>query len=249
MNSQASALPPRRRWLAPITAVFCTVLVVSNITAVKPLTIPGLPFITMDGGNLLFPISYIFGDILVEVYGYAQSRRIIWLGFALNLFAAGVFALVVALPPAPGWVNAYAPGIPMQDAFASILLQTPRIVFGSLAAFWCGSFLNAYVMAKLKIWTRGRHLWLRTIGSTLAGQAVDSALFTTLAFAPMWPFRGGWPWELVLQVSLWNFLLKTTYEALATPLTYVIVRRLKRAESSDPYDTHTDFSPFRINER
>jgi queuosine precursor transporter len=226
--------PPRRRWLAPITAIFCTVLVVSNVTAIKPLSIPGLPFVLMDGGNLLFPISYIFGDILVEVYGYAQSRRIIWLGFALNLFAAATFSLVALLPPAPGWE--------MQDAFATILLQTPRVVLGSLAAFWCGSFLNAWVMAKMKIWTRGRHLWMRTIGSTIAGQAVDSTLFTFLAFA------GVWPLDLVIQISLWNFVLKTSYEAIATPLTYVVVRRLKRAESSDPYDTHTAFSPFRLDD-
>jgi uncharacterized integral membrane protein (TIGR00697 family) len=188
----------------------------------------------MDGGNLLFPISYIFGDVLVEVYGYAHSRRIIWLGFALNLFAAATFTLVALLPPAPGW--------DMQEAFAAILLQTPRVVLGSLAAFWCGSFLNAFVMAKLKIRTRGRHLWLRTIGSTIVGQAIDSTLFTFLAFA------GVWPLALVLKISLWNFVLKTTYEVLATPLTYVIVRRLKHAESSDPYDTHTDFSPFRLGD-
>lgn len=235
MNPLPTAPPPRRRWLAPITAMFCTVLVVSNVTAIKPLSIPGLPFVLMDGGNLLFPISYIFGDILVEVYGYAQSRRIIWLGFALNLFAAATFSLVALLPPAPGWE--------MQEAFASILLQTPRVVLGSLAAFWCGSFLNAWVMAKMKIWTRGRHLWMRTIGSTIAGQAVDSTLFTFLAFA------GVWPLELVIQISLWNFVLKTSYEAVATPLTYVIVRRLKRAESSDPYDTHTAFSPFRLDDQ
>lgn len=234
MSSPAVASSPRRRWLVPISAVFCTVLVVSNLTAIKPLSLPGLPFILMDGGNLLFPISYIFGDILVEVYGYAQSRRIIWLGFALNLFAAATFTLVALLPPAPGWG--------MQEAFAAILLQTPRVVLGSLAALWCGSFLNAFVMAKLKVRTRGRHLWLRTIGSTLAGQAVDSALFTFLAFA------GVWPLALVIKISLWNFALKTTYEVVATPLTYVVVRRLKRAESSDPYDTHTDFSPFRLGD-
>ncbi len=234
MISPAVASNPRRRWLAPITAIFCTVLVVSNITAIKPLSLPGLPFVLMDGGNLLFPISYIFGDVLVEVYGYAQSRRIIWLGFALNLFAAATFTLVALLPPAPGW--------DMQEAFAAILLQTPRVVLGSLAAFWCGSFLNAFVMAKLKIRTRGRHLWLRTIGSTIVGQAIDSTLFTFLAFA------GVWPLALVLKISLWNFVLKTTYEVLATPLTYVIVRRLKNAESSDPDDTHTDFSPFRLGD-
>ena len=230
------SLPPgsRRRWLVPITATFCTVLVVSNLCAIKPLTLPGLPFLMMDGGNLLFPISYIFGDILVEVYGYAQSRRIIWLGFALNLFAAATFSLVALLPPAPGW--------DLQPSFASILLQTPRVVLGSLAAFWCGSFLNAWVMAKLKIWTRGRHLWMRTIGSTIAGQAVDSALFSTLAFA------GVWPLSVVVQVSLWNFILKVGYEAMATPLTYSIIRRLKLAESSDPYDTQTHFSPFRLDD-
>ena len=222
-----------RRWLAPITAIFCAVLVISNVAAIKPLTIPGLPFIMMDGGNLLFPLSSIFGDVLVEVYGYSQSRRIIWLGFALNLFAAATFSLVAWLPPAPGWE--------LQNAFSSILMQTPRIVLGSLVAFWCGSFLNAWAMAKLKVLTRGRHLWLRTIGSTIVGQTADSTLFTTLAFA------GVWPWEIVVQVSLWNFILKVGYEALATPLTYAVVRRLKRAESADPFDVHTDFSPFRLD--
>ena len=223
-----------RRWLAPITAVFCTVLVISNVSAIKPLSLPGLPFILMDGGNLLFPISYIFGDILVEVYGYAQSRRIIWLGFALNIFAAATFSLVAILPPAPGW--------DMQNAFASILLQTPRVVLGSVVAFWCGSFLNAWVMAHLKIRTRGRHLWLRTIASTIAGEGVDSLLFTAIAFG------GVWPLELVLQVIFWNFTLKTAYEILATPLTYFVVHRLKRAERADPFDTHTDFSPFRLDD-
>lgn len=222
-----------RRWLGPITAVFCTVLVVSNVSAIKPLSIPGLPFVLMDGGNLLFPISYIFGDILVEVYGYAQSRRIIWLGFALNVFAAATFSLVALLPPAPGWE--------MQAAFSSILLQTPRVVLGSVVAFWCGSFLNAWIMAKMKIWTSGKHLWMRTIGSTLAGEGVDSLLFTSIAFG------GVWPLALVGQVICWNFVLKTGYEILATPLTYFIVHRLKRAERADPFDAHIDFSPFRLD--
>ena len=229
-----SALPPRR-WLAPTTAVFCTVLVISNVSAIKPLSIPGLPFILMDGGNLLFPISYIFGDILVEVYGYAQSRRVIWLGFVLNIFAAAAFALVAKLPPAPGWE--------MQEAFASILLQTPRVVLGSIVAYWCGSFLNAWVMARMKVWMSGRHLWMRTIGSTLAGELVDSLLFTSLAFG------GVWPLALVGQVIFWNFILKTGYEIVATPLTYFIVRRLKRAEQADPFDVQTHFSPFRLDDR
>jgi hypothetical protein len=231
---QAPALPTSsRRWLAPITAVFCTVLVISNVSAIKPLSLPGLPFVLMDGGNLLFPISYIFGDILVEVYGYAQSRRVIWLGFVLNIFAAATFSLVALLPHAPGWE--------MQDAFASILLQTPRVVLGSVVAFWCGSFLNAWVMAKMKVRMGGRHLWMRTIGSTIAGEGIDSLLFTAIAFG------GVWPWTLVFQVICWNFVLKTAYEILATPLTYFIVHRLKRAERADPFDVHTDLSPFRLD--
>jgi queuosine precursor transporter len=231
---QAPALPvSSRRWLAPITATFCAVLVISNVSAIKPLSIPGLPFVLMDGGNLLFPISYIFGDILVEVYGYAQSRRIIWLGFVLNIFAAATFSLVALLPPAPGWE--------MQDAFASILLQTPRVVLGSVVAFWCGSFLNAWVMARMKVLTQGRHLWMRTIASTVAGEGIDSLLFTAIAFG------GVWPRTLVFQVIFWNFVLKTGYEILATPLTYVVVHRLKRAERSDPFDDQTDFSPFRLD--
>jgi queuosine precursor transporter len=228
-----SAPSPSRRWLGPISVVFCTVLVISNIAAIKPLSLPGLPFILMDGGNLLFPISYIFGDILVEVYGYAQARRVIWLGFAMNILAAIAFSIVVAMPPAPGWE--------MQEAFASILSQTPRIVFGSVIAFWCGSFLNAWIMAKMKIWMKGRHLWVRTITSTIGGEAIDSLLFTSLAFA------GVWPKSLVIQVIFWNFILKTGYEILATPLTYVLVHRLKRVEKSDPFDTQTDFSPFRLD--
>ncbi len=232
MNKPETSLPSRR-WLAPISVVFCTVLVISNVAAIKPLSLPGLPFVLMDGGNLLFPISYIFGDILVEVYGYAQARRVIWLGFVMNILAAIAFTIVVYLPPAPGWE--------MQEAFASILSQTPRIVFGSIVAFWCGSFLNAWIMAKMKILMQGRRLWLRTIASTIGGEAIDSLLFTSLAFA------GVWPRSLVIQVIFWNFILKTGYEILATPLTYLIVHRLKRSERSDPYDTKTNFSPFRLD--
>lgn len=219
-------------YLDVISVLFVVVLLVSNISAIKALRL--IPFLQMDidGGTLLFPISYIFGDILVEVYGYARSRRIIWLGFGANAVAAACFSLVVALPPAPGWE--------FQDAFATILGQTPRIVLGSLLAFWCGSFANAYVMAKMKIWMEGRHLWMRTIGSTIVGEGVDSLLFQTIAFGSVWP------WGLVFRVSLWNFLLKVAYEAMATPLTYAIVHALKRAENEDKYDWQTHFTPFRL---
>lgn len=234
MRPSADASPASRRWLPTITAVFCTVLVVSNVTAIKPLSLPGLPFIVMDGGNLLFPISYIFGDVLVEVFGYAQARRIIWLGFVLNIFAATMFSVVALLPPAPGWG--------MQKDFSAILLQTPRVVLGSVVAFWCGSFLNAWIMARMKVLMNGRHLWMRTIGSTLVGEGVDSLLFTTIAFG------GVWSLPLVATVIFWNFVLKTAYEVVATPLTYLVIHRLKRAEHSDPYDTRTDFSPFRLGD-
>ena len=220
------------RYLDIISVVFVVVLIVSNIVAMKALRLSNFLGVDIDGGTLLFPISYIFGDILVEVYGYARSRRVIWMGFGANLLAALTFSLIVALPPAPGWE--------MQDTFATVLGQTPRIVLGSLIAFLCGEFVNSFIMAKLKIATRGRHLWMRTIGSTLAGQAVDSLLFQVLAFA------GVWPTELLVRVIAWNFIIKVGYEALATPLTYAIVGALKKSEQEDFYDHHTNFNPFQI---
>lgn len=215
-----------------VSVTFVVVLLISNLTAMKPLALPAWLHLQMDGGNILFPISYIFGDILVEVYGYARSRRVIWLGFGTNAAAALVFSLVVAWPPAAGWE--------LQGAFASVLGQTPRIVAASLAAFLCGEFTNAYVLAKMKILTRGRWLWTRTIGSTVAGQLVDSALFTVLAFA------GLWSPETIVKVIAGNYLFKVAYEALATPATYAIVRALKRRENEDVYDRDTNFNPFRL---
>ncbi|OQA24739.1 MAG: hypothetical protein BWY59_02060 [Verrucomicrobia bacterium ADurb.Bin345] len=234
MQKNSTGLPERTyRFLDVISVAFVVVLLVSNVCAVKALRLTDLfGGIDIDGGTLLFPISYIFGDILVEVYGYARSRRIIWLGFAANALAALVFSLVVALPGAPGWT--------LQESFSAVLGQTPRIVLGSLIAFWCGTFTNAYVMARMKVITRGKHLWARTIGSTIAGQAVDSLLFQLIAFA------GVWPAALLIRVILWNFALKVLYEALATPATYAIVGFLKRAEDEDVYDLRTDFNPFRI---
>lgn len=211
---------------------FVVVLLLSNIVAVKPVRVFNLFQLDLDAGTLLFPISYIFGDVLVEVYGYARSRRVIWLGFGFNLFAALLFAIIVALPPSPGWQ--------MQEAFATILGQTPRIVLGSLIAFWCGEFVNSYVMAKMKILTGGQYLWTRTIGSTMVGQAVDTVLFQTIAFA------GVWETPLLLRVILWNYTAKVLYEALATPITYAVVGFLKRAEQEDYYDHDTDFNPFTL---
>lgn len=208
------------------------VLLLSNIVAVKPVRVLNLLHLDLDSGTLLFPISYIFGDVLVEVYGYARSRRVIWLGFGFNLFAALLFAIIVALPPSPEWQ--------MQEAFATILGQTPRIVAGSLIAFWCGEFVNSYVMAKMKILTGGQYLWTRTIGSTLVGQVVDTVLFQTIAFA------GVWETPLLLRVILWNYTAKVLYEALATPITYAVVGFLKRAEQEDYYDYDTDFNPFTL---
>ncbi|GBC96519.1 hypothetical protein HRbin16_02325 [bacterium HR16] len=202
----------------------------SNIVAVKPVRLFNFLHLDLDGGTLLFPISYIFGDVLVEVYGYARSRRVIWMGFGFNLLAALLFWVIVMLPPSPEWQ--------MQSAFAMILGQTPRIVAGSLIAFWCGEFVNSYVMAKLKIFTGGQFLWTRTISSTIAGQAVDTILFQTIAFA------GVWDTSLLLRVILWNYTAKVLYEALATPITYAVVGFLKKAEQEDYYDYDTNFNPF-----
>jgi queuosine precursor transporter len=221
------------RYLDISSVLFVVVLLVSNVAAAKALRLSGWLGLDIDGGTLLFPISYIFGDILVEVYGYARSRRVIWLGFASNALAALVFSLVVALPPSPDWH--------LQEAFAAVLGQTPRIVLASLVAFWFGEFSNSYIMAKMKILTRGRWLWTRTVGSTIVGEGLDSLLFQVIAFG------GVWPLALVLRVSLWNYILKVAYEVLATPVTYAVVRALKRAEQEDFYDRDTDFNPFRLS--
>jgi uncharacterized integral membrane protein (TIGR00697 family) len=218
------------RYLDVITVSFVVVLLLSNIVAVKPVRIWNFLQLDLDSGTLLFPISYIFGDVLVEVYGYRRSRRVIWMGFGFNLLAALLFSVIVWLPPSPEWQ--------MQGAFAMILGQTPRIVAGSLIAFWCGEFVNSYIMAKMKIWTGGRYLWTRTIGSTMVGQAVDTVLFQAIAFA------GVWDTGLLLRVIVWNYTAKVLYEALATPVTYAVVGFLKRAEQEDYYDYDTNFNPF-----
>jgi hypothetical protein len=217
------------RYFDLIMALFVAVLLISNVASSKIVDVG--PF-TFDGGTLLFPISYIFGDILTEVYGYRRSRRVIWAGFACAGLMAAVFALVGALPPAEGWEN--------QEAYEAILGTTPRIVLGSLIAYFAGEFSNSYTLAKMKIWTQGRWLWTRTIGSTLVGEGVDTVLFVTIAFA------GTMPWSLFWSIVVSNYVFKVGLEAVMTPVTYQITGYLKRTENEDVYDVDTDFNPFKL---
>jgi uncharacterized integral membrane protein (TIGR00697 family) len=210
---------------------FVTVLLCSSLIGVGKVSQVG--GYTFGAAIFFFPVSYIFGDILTEVYGYARTRRVIWAGFAALGFASLMSWAVLALPPAPGW--------PHQAAYEVVYGQTPRIVAASLAAFWAGDFVNSYVLARLKVKTAGRFLWLRTIGSTVVGQGVDSLIFYPLAFL------GEWPAPLVLAVMTSNFLIKVAVEAAMTPLTYQVVGFLKRAEREDYYDTGTDFNPFKLD--
>lgn len=220
------------RHIDTVTALFVAVLLISNVASTK---IVDLWFFTFDGGTLLFPLSYIFGDILTEVYGYGRSRKVIWLGFASALLMSLVFILVGKMPSARGWEN--------QEAYEKILGLTPRIVLASLVAYFSGEFSNSFVLAKMKILTRGRHLWMRTIGSTLVGELVDTLLFVMIAFGGT--LSAGLLWTVVVS----NYVFKTAVEALFTPLTYWIVRVLKRAEGADYYDLHTNFSPFYFRNR
>jgi uncharacterized integral membrane protein (TIGR00697 family) len=215
------------RYFDFIVALFVAVLLISNVASSKILCLG--PF-TFDGGTILFPISYIFGDILTEVYGYRRSRRVIWSGFGSALLMSATFAIVGALPPAQGWEG--------QEAYMAILGQTPRIVVASLVAYFAGEFSNSYVLARMKIMTRGRWLWSRTIGSTLVGEGVDTLLFVTIAFA------GVLPTSLLATVIVSNYVFKCGFEALATPITYQVVRFLKAVENEDYYDYDTDFNPF-----
>ena len=219
-----------------VMVAFVTILLLSNVIGAGKRAIIDLPLIGLwpfGAGILFFPVSYVLGDVLTEVYGYARARRCIWAGFAAMLFLAFMSWVVVALPPARDWTG--------QAAYESVFGQVPRIVFASIAAFWAGEFANSFVLARMKIWTQGRHLWTRTIGSTVVGQGIDSLLFYPLAFygAPDWPV------EAMLMVMVSQFILKVSWEALLTPFTYAIVGWLKRREGIDVYDRHTDFSPFR----
>ena len=221
-----------------VMAAFVCVLLCSNlIGAAKAaqITLPVFGDVSFSAGVLFFPISYIFGDILTEVYGYGRDRRVVWAGFGALVFAGIMAAIVVALPPVPDDFNRS-----YQAHIEGVFGNTWRIVLGSMIAFWCGSFTNSFVMAKMKIWSKGRHLWSRTIGSTLVGEAVDSSLFYFIAF------YGIWPDSQVIAIALTQYVLKTSWEILMTPLTYRVVAFLKRAENEDWYDTDTNFTPFRV---
>ena len=224
------------RWFPLVTAVFVTTLIVSNIVAVKLVNLFGL---FVPAAVILFPIAYIFGDILTEVYGYARARQVIWIGFFCNLLAVAAIWIAGILPPAPFWAaGAFETPEGAQAAYQAILGFTPRLLLASFIAYLAGEFLNAFVLAKLKVRTGGRFLWLRTIGSTVIGQGADSAVFITVAF---WGVFG--PANLGAAIfSQWLF--KVAYETLATPLTYLIVNALKRSENLDVYDRKTNFSPL-----
>ncbi|MGN5374568.1 queuosine precursor transporter [Sphingomonas hankookensis] len=215
-----------------VMAAFVTILLLSNIIGagkVAAIDVAGTPFV-FGAGILFFPISYVIGDVLTEVYGYARARRCIWVGFAALSFMAFMAWAVVAMPPAPGWTG--------QGAYRAVFGQVPRIVFASIAAFWAGEFVNAFVLARMKLWTGGRALWSRTIGSTVVGQAVDSAIFYPLAFLYVWPT------QQVLGVMATNWAMKVAWEVVLTPATYGVVGWLKRREGVDVFDSATDFSPF-----
>jgi uncharacterized integral membrane protein (TIGR00697 family) len=213
-----------------VMAAFVTVLLCSNlIGAAKLSTLFG---VTFGSGILFFPISYIFNDVLTEVYGYARARKVVWAGFGAMIFASFMSYVVVSLPPAAGWND--------QAAYQAVFGSTWRIVAASILAFFMGEFANSFVLAKMKLLTNGRFLWMRTIGSTVVGEAVDSAVFYPLAFL------GTWTNDQVLTVMMTNYLLKCAWEALITPFTYLIVNFLKRAENEDYYDRDTNFTPFSI---
>jgi uncharacterized integral membrane protein (TIGR00697 family) len=226
----------RYRWLPAITAVFVTSLIVSNIIAVK-LFSAGPVFLT--AGIIIFPISYIFGDVLTEVYGYARARQVIWIGFFCNLMAVMAIWISIQLPPAPFW-SAGLFGSPdaSQRAYEAILGFAPRLLMASFVAYLFGEFLNSYVLARMKIATNGRYLWMRTIGSTIIGQLADTGIFILLAFFGTIPLQELW------RLIVFQWLIKSAYEAAATPLTYIVVGYLKRAENEDYYDRRTNFNPL-----
>jgi queuosine precursor transporter len=222
----------RFRYLDLLTIGFVVVLLISNLVGQK---ICQIGPIRVSGAELLFPITYICGDVFTEVYGYGASRRAIWIGFFAMALLSAMGTLAVALPPAPGWPN--------QQAFATVFGLVPRFAAASLIAYWAGEFTNSFTLAKMKLLTRGRWLWTRTIGSTVTGQAVDTTLVVLIAF-------GGYTaWSTMSQLILWSYLTKVIYETMATPVTYAMVAWLKRVEQADTFDCGTNFNPFALGAR
>jgi len=232
------------RYYDLLMAGFVTVLLCSNLIGpakvceiALPIALPVIGATLVFGaGNIFFPISYIFGDILTEVYGYARARKVIWAGFGAMIFATLMAQVVIALPP-----HGEEPfNVVLQPAIETVFGSTTRIVIASIVAFWIGDFVNAYILARMKVLTRGRWLWTRTIGSTVAGQGVDSLVFYPIAF------YGIWSDATLFSVLAFNFLFKVTVEVVMTPVTYAVVLRLKRAEGEDFYDRDTNFTPFSL---
>ena len=243
-ESDQMSEPVRFKHYDRVMAAFVAILLLSNLIGASKPSYVSMPFwpegwwpapdgvFVFGAGVLFFPVSYIIGDVLTEVYGYARARRVIWTGFAALLFMAFMAWAVVSLPPAEKWDG--------QEAYEKVFGNTWRIVAASMIAFWVGEFANSYVLARMKVWTRGKALWSRTIGSTIVGQGLDSLIFYPLAFYGL----AGWPPELLWQVVLGQWFIKTAWEALLTPVTYIAVNWLKRAEGIEIFDTDTDFSPF-----
>jgi uncharacterized integral membrane protein (TIGR00697 family) len=240
-EAQTKTVEAREVWGRPfryydlVMAAFVTILLLSNVIGagkVATIDLPGIGDWPFGAGILFFPLSYVIGDVLTEVYGFARARRCIWAGFAALLFMAFMAQIVVALPPAASWHG--------QAAYEAVFGQVPRIAIASIIAFWAGEFVNSVVLAKMKLWTKGKHLWSRTMGSTVVGQGVDSFIFYPLAF---W---GVWDSDTLLVVLLTQWALKVGWEALLTPVTYAVVGWLKRREGVDVFDVGTDFTPFQL---
>jgi queuosine precursor transporter len=210
-----------------IGILFVAVLMISNTTASKLIELG--PFV-VSAAIFVFPISYIFGDVLTEVYGYKASRKIIWAGFAAIIFMSFWYWFISILPPASFWTN--------QEAFQTILGTVPRITLASICAYFTGEFSNSFVLSRMKVWMEGKHLWMRTVGSTIVGEGVDSVIFAAIAFAGTVPFAA------LLTIIGSGYLLKVIYEVLATPLTYLVVKKIKRAEGIDVYDRGISYNPF-----
>jgi uncharacterized integral membrane protein (TIGR00697 family) len=228
--------PRHYKYYDLVMAAFVTVILCSNI--IGPGKVCRIWGVSFGAGNLFFPISYIFGDILTEVYGYARARKVIWAGFGAMIFATVMGEVVLRMPadPAVGY-NAV-----IDPALHTVFGNTWRIVVASMLAFWAGDFLNSFVLAKMKVWSQGRFLWMRTIGSTMAGQAVDSMMFYPVAF---W---GIWDHNAMVAAVAFNYVFKVSWEAINTPLTYAVVGFLKRAENEDWFDHQTDFTPFSLKD-